>query len=242
MILLQLTESIRDYWDQRSSGFSDAVMNEMERKGEGVAQWVADTTGVRTGRVLDLGCGPGFFSILLSSAGYDVLGIDYSPEMVSHATENAAEAGTCPVFMRMDAQSMSLPDSSFDLVVSRDVLWTLEYPERAYSEMLRILRPGGKALISDGNYYLHLYDDSYSRPDRTGSVEDNRHMRFNKDNVDFGIIERLAEDLPLSRVRRPQWDLDTVDGLGGSIEVVSSEEDGGRIRRFTVLVTKEKAP
>lgn len=236
---MQLTESIRDYWDRRSSGFSDAVMNEMERKGEGVAQWVADTTGIRSGRVLDLGCGPGFFSILLSSAGYDVLGIDYSSEMVSHAAENASKAGVEPEFMRMDAQSMSLPDSSFDLVVSRDVLWTLEHPERAYSEMLRVLRPGGRALISDGNYYLHLYDDSYFRPEKTERREDNQHMRFNKDNVDFGIIERLAEELPLSRVRRPQWDLDTVRALGGSVEVVSSDEDEGRIRRFTVLVTKE---
>ncbi len=236
---MQLTESIRDYWDRRSSGFSDAVINEMERKGEGVAQWVADTTGIRSGRVLDLGCGPGFFSILLSSAGYDVLGIDYSPEMVSHATENASEAGVDPEFMRMDAQSMSFPDSSFDLVVSRDVLWTLEHPERAYSEIFRVLRPGGRALISDGNYYLHLYDDSYSRPERAERHEDNQHMRFNKDNVDFGIIERLAEELPLSRIHRPQWDLDTVRALGGSVEVVSSDEDKGRIRRFTVLVTKE---
>lgn len=235
---MQLTDSICDYWDSRSSGFSDAVVDEMRERGDDVACWVAGITGIHSGRVLDLGCGPGFFSIPLESAGYDVVGIDYSSEMVARATENAADAGVQPVFLRMDAQSMSFPNESFDMVVSRDVLWTLEHPEKAYSEILRILKPNGKALISDGNYYLHLYDPEYSQPKRMDDA-DNKHMRFNKDNVDFGIIEKLASDLPLSKVHRPQWDVDTVSNLGGSAEVISSKGEGSIVRRFVILVSKE---
>ena len=63
----------------------------------------------------------------LLSADYDVVGIDYSYEMVARATENASRTGVQPVFMRMDAQSMTFADESFDLIVSRDVLWNLEY-------------------------------------------------------------------------------------------------------------------
>ena len=57
--------------------------------------------------------------------------------------------------------------------------------------------------------------------------------------MDFGIIERLAVDLPLSKVRRPQWDIDTVREMGGSIEVISTRTDGDVVRNFVVLVTKE---
>ena len=222
----------------RSSGFSDAVVDEMRERGNSISEWISSTTGLKTGKVLDLGCGPGFFSIPLASADYDVVGIDYSYEMVARATENASRTGVQPVFMRMDAQSMTFADESFDLIVSRDVLWNLEYPEKAYSEILRVLKPGGKALISDGNYYLHLYDPDFSRPEGK-YYSDNKHERFNKDNVDFGIIERLAVDLPLSKVRRPQWDIDTVREMGGSIEVISTRTDGDVVRNFVVLVTKE---
>ena len=210
----------------------------MRERGNSISEWISSTTGLKTGKVLDLGCGPGFFSIPLASADYDVVGIDYSYEMVARATENASRTGVQPVFMRMDAQSMTFADESFDLIVSRDVLWNLEYPEKAYSEILRVLKPGGKALISDGNYYLHLYDPDFSRPERE-YYSDNKHERFNKDNVDFGIIERLAVDLPLSKVRRPQWDIDTVREMGGSIEVISTRTDGDVVRNFVVLVTKE---
>ena len=222
----------------RSSGFSDAVVDEMRERGNSISEWISSTTGLKSGKVLDLGCGPGFFSIPLASADYDVVGIDYSYEMVARATENASITGVQPVFMRMDAQSMTFADESFDLIVSRDVLWNLEYPEKAYSEILRVLKPGGKALISDGNYYLHLYDPDFSRPERK-YYSDNKHERFNKDNVDFGIIERLAVDLPLSKVHRPQWDIDTVREMGGSIEVISTRTDGDVVRNFVVLVTKE---
>ena len=222
----------------RSSGFSDAVVDEMRERGNSISEWISSTTGLKTGKVLDLGCGPGFFSIPLASADYDVVGIDYSYEMVARATENASRTGVQPVFMRMDAQSMTFADESFDLIVSRDVLWNLEYPEKAYSEILRVLKPGGKALISDGNYYLHLYDPDFSRPEGK-YYSDNKHERFNKDNVDFGIIERLAVDLPLSKVRRPQWDIDTVREMDGSIEVISTRTDGDVVRNFVVLVTKE---
>ena len=222
----------------RSSGFSDAVVDEMRERGNSISEWISSTTGLKTGKVLDLGCGPGFFSIPLASADYDVVGIDYSYEMVARATENASRTGVQPVFMRMDAQSMTFADESFNLIVSRDVLWNLEYPEKAYSEILRVLKPGGKALISDGNYYLHLYDPDFSRPEGK-YYSDNKHERFNKDNVDFGIIERLAVDLPLSKVRRPQWDIDTVREMDGSIEVISTRTDGDVVRNFVVLVIKE---
>ena len=118
----------------------------MRERGNSISEWISSTTGLKTGKVLDLGCGPGFFSIPLASADYDVVGIDYSYEMVARATENASRTGVQPVFMRMDAQSMTFADESFDLIVSRDVLWNLEYPEKAYSEILRVLKHANRSL------------------------------------------------------------------------------------------------
>ena len=119
----------------------------------------------------------------------------------------------------MDAQNLSFPDGSFDCIVSRNVLWNLEHPERAYAEMLRVLRPRGIGIISDGNFYLHLYDRDYSElrenyKRESSERDEGSHSHFNKDNVDFGIIEELAKDMPLSRERRPQWDVDTLCRLG----------------------------
>ncbi|MBR6871700.1 MAG: winged helix-turn-helix transcriptional regulator, partial [Candidatus Methanomethylophilaceae archaeon] len=73
--------------------------------------------------------------------------------------------------------------------------------------------------IIDGNYYLDLYDDDYRRRmnylrrvklDRDSGL----HAKTNVDNVDFNIIQDIAYDLPLSRERRPAWDMAALMSVG----------------------------
>ncbi len=216
---MTLIEEIREYWDLRSSGFSDFIRNDIDVSAEkALEKMEMYLKGHEVKDVLDLGSGPGYYTMMFGNKGLNVVGIDYSEKMIGEARRNAAEKGINADFRVMDAQKMDFPDSSFDLVVSRDVFWCLEHPESAYSEILRVLRPGGLAIVSDGNYYLHLYNEEYARS-RAMVSESSRPMKnghdfYNKDKVDFKIIEDVAKELPLSREERPKWDVGTLCDLG----------------------------
>jgi len=218
---MALIEEIKYYWNLRSSGFSDSVLNDISKGSDVLFGKISDYfAGQEVRDILDVGCGPGFFSMLFGSKGYNVTGIDYSDKMVEEARRNAEAKGVDAKFFIMDAQNMDFPDSSFDLVLSRDMFWCLERPEAAYREILRVLRPGGMAIVSDGNYYLHLYNKDYAEAKETlRSMFDNKdveagHEYFNKDKVDFGIIENLAKEMPLSHEVRPMWDVGTLAAIG----------------------------
>lgn len=119
---------------------------------------------------------------------------------------------------QMDVQYLDFPDSSFDAVVARNVIWNLDDPARAYAEIHRVLRPGGKVIVDDGNMYLYLHNEAYAQVHaRTMEAMAQRqqkpsdlHNKHNVDNVDFSIIEKIAEHLPMSRTLRPQWDFETL--------------------------------
>ncbi len=103
-------------------------------------------------RILDAGTGTGFFAILLAQAGYSVEGIDLTPAMLEEAGALAAQRGLDIVFREMDAQALSYEDASFDVVISRNLTWTLPEPEKAYREWFRVLKPGGVLMNFDADY------------------------------------------------------------------------------------------
>lgn len=62
-------------------------------------------------------------------------------------------------FYIMDSHILEFEDNYFDLIVSRNVTWTLYNPQKAYKEWKRVLKPGGKLIIFDANWYLSFFDD-----------------------------------------------------------------------------------
>jgi ubiquinone/menaquinone biosynthesis C-methylase UbiE len=101
---------------------------------------------------LDAGCGTGFLSFELAARGHRVTGIDFAPEMLAEARRKAAECGVSIRFEEADAEQLPFEPGSFDLVVSRHVLWTLPHPEGAVDEWIRVLRPGGRLAVVDGQF------------------------------------------------------------------------------------------
>jgi SAM-dependent methyltransferase len=103
-------------------------------------------------RVADLGCGTGTLSVLLAQEGYDVHGLDLSPEMVRRARAKAADvAGTS--FAVGDAAAPDLPAGSFDVVLSRHVLWALPDPAAGLRRWCDLLAPGGRLLLVEGRWF-----------------------------------------------------------------------------------------
>ncbi len=110
---------------------------------------VAGTDGWPYGDVLEIGCGTGFFSLNLRLAGVvDAVHVtDISPGMVAAAVRNGEQLGIAVEGRVGDAESLPYDDDSFDLVVGHAVVHHVPDVERAFAEMLRVLRPGGRLVI-----------------------------------------------------------------------------------------------
>ena len=81
--------------------------------------------------------------------------IDYTEEMLKKAKNNAGILADKIEWYQMDAQALRFADNTFDMIVSRNVTWNLEHPDRAYYEWMRVLKPGGVLLNFDANWYHH---------------------------------------------------------------------------------------
>lgn len=103
-------------------------------------------------RVADLGCGTGTLSVLLAAEGYDVHGVDLSPEMVSRARAKAEAAGVAARFDNGDAADPALPSGGFDVVLSRHVLWALPEPATGLRRWVDLLAPSGRLVLVEGRW------------------------------------------------------------------------------------------
>jgi len=101
-------------------------------------------------RVLDAGCGFGYYSILLAKKGAIVTGIDLSEKMIELAEKNAVEASVECQFFVCDMQDLSMFSSgAFDLVTSSLAVSYLDNLGRAFSEIFRVLESGGTFTFSE---------------------------------------------------------------------------------------------
>ena len=100
-----------------------------------------DGTGLR---LLDAGCGTGHHIAQLRERGYEVAGVDASKEMLEHARINNPDS----VILEADVDEIPLPDASFDIVLSIEVLRHLPSSAKCISEMSRLLKPGGFSLVT----------------------------------------------------------------------------------------------
>ncbi len=97
---------------------------------------------LRDRRVLDLGCGPGWYSVAMRRAGARVVGLDFDTEDIRAAQERLG-----PV-LRGDAMRLGMPDDAFDGVFCSNLLEHVPDQAAVIDEIVRITRPGGWAYIS----------------------------------------------------------------------------------------------
>lgn len=104
------------------------------------------------GRLLDIGCGSGFYLPLLSRFADEIIGFDLSPEMVAGAGELIDASGITNVRLFVgDAEQIDLPDGTVDCILCFDVLHHIPDLPRALAEMHRLLCPGGRLIAIEPN-------------------------------------------------------------------------------------------
>jgi ubiquinone/menaquinone biosynthesis C-methylase UbiE len=165
-------QQVAAHWDRRAAHFDEDFGHSIRTAAEHAA-WERIFGLVLPGNrpldALDVGCGTGFLSLELAGRGHRVTGIDFAPAMLEHARRKA-DLGLKVRFERADAEQLPFAPASFDLVISRHVLWTLPHPEAAIDEWIRVLRPGGRLAVVDGA----VLDGSDRMPTQPGGQENAR--------------------------------------------------------------------
>lgn len=123
---------------------------------EGVLQWIAYVDEAlrllpltSSDRVLDVACGPGTLAFRAAKTAARVDAVDFSPGMIEEVVARAARENVKNVEAAvMDAQNLSFSDETFDAAFCIFAYFFFPDRARAFGEMRRVLRPGGRALIA----------------------------------------------------------------------------------------------
>jgi ubiquinone/menaquinone biosynthesis C-methylase UbiE len=115
------------------------------------ANEVASFVGKRA-NILEVAPGPGYLSIELAKKGFNVTGVEISPDFVKIEKDNAKEANVSVDFKEGNASHLPCEDSFFDSIICSAAFKNFKDPVKALSEMYRVLKAGGTSLIIDMNY------------------------------------------------------------------------------------------
>jgi ubiquinone/menaquinone biosynthesis C-methylase UbiE len=154
------------YWEKiyHGTGVMDLVHQERLRLIVDLAQKFAPA---RTSRILDIGCGAGLTAVALGKRDYTVHAVDSVFEMLDLTRKRALREGLesrikCA---RGDIHCLAFADQSFDLVIAAGVLPWLPSVETPVKEMCRILKPGGRLILSlDNSWGLCWFMDPLTNP------------------------------------------------------------------------------
>jgi ubiquinone/menaquinone biosynthesis C-methylase UbiE len=188
-----LKEDIRAYWSARAATFDDQFGHRIPPGPERDA-WLRELggrLGPRPLDVLELACGTGQISGVLIELGHRVTGLDFSEDMLARAA--ARHAGRAR-FVLGDAEATLEPDAAYDAIVCRHLVWTLTAPGTALAEWHRVLKPGGRLVVFDGDFVNpspvgRLAKAAIAQLDRWSGSAPHRDPRF--DAQHRAILEAL---------------------------------------------------
>lgn len=216
---------IRRYWAARAKDFGIVRKNELND--DISRRWLSEILcrlpRDKQLKILDVGTGTGYFAILLAKEGHSVTGMDISRDMLAEARRQCRAFGVAAEFLEMDARSLTFSDNAYDVVISRNLTWTLPEPQKAYREWVRVLKPGGVLLNFDADYASNVRHqnqrESYIMPDdfygHWGITED-----MERENAEITLA------MPASLQKRPEWDMQILRESG--LQNISADRAAGQ--------------
>ena len=205
-----LNSRIESYWDKRSSNFNR--VRHLELNGIDSSLWLKiikeHLPQKENLNILDVGTGTGFFAILLSKLDHKITAIDISSKMIEEAKKNAKEFNISAEFKKMNAQNLDFKDCTFDVVIARNLTWTLPDVMKAYKEWYRVLKVGGLLLNFDSDYG----EMTFSKKGDTANVHSNIADEL------FIECNNIKDNLRISSHRRPYWDIEFLKTLGFDVK------------------------
>lgn len=198
-------EEIREYWSARAATFDLSPGHEIFTDEERAAWHALFRRHLGDGqgrRALDLASGTGVISRLLHELGFRVTGLDFAEPMLERARAKAA-GGALPVeFVAGDAEQTFEKDASYDVLVTRHLVWTLENPPAAFAEWFRILKPGGSLLIVDHDPTARSMRAKLQR--RLAGLLRSRARPAPMPGVDRTVHERIVAQVYFSQGTQPE--------------------------------------
>ncbi|MBC3889077.1 methyltransferase domain-containing protein [Acetobacterium paludosum] len=156
-----LLERIENRWNVNAGNY-----NENHGKNEDIEQWTTEIKTLLgddlTKKVLDVGTGTGFASMIEASIGYQTTGLDLSVGMLDYAKQDAKARNLSIDFVKSSVETIPFTDESFDIITNKSLMWTLTEPLKAVTEWKRLLVIGGKLFcivhIKEGPVHSSHYE------------------------------------------------------------------------------------
>jgi SAM-dependent methyltransferase len=199
-------EEVFDFYRGLEAGGSDYVGYSEPSLKRVVLRTVASLPGTR---VVDVGCGPNpVTDFELIRRGREVVGVELSEDFARTALLNAERQGVEMSVVCAPAHDIPLPDASFDVAVLTEVLEHVpsEYEEATLREVRRLLRPGGRLVVTVPNVHgLHWRYMQW----RAGVEEQEDHLRQYTYPGLAGLLTRVGFDidrkLRVPATTEPPW-------------------------------------
>ena len=152
----EVQKKITTFWSTIASDYEAHPGNVPVVDSEEYREWVKALAGLLSpapSDVLDVATGTGFVAMIAAGLGHRVTAIDLSEPMLEVARAEAQRRELNITFLQEDAVTPNFSEKSFDVVVSRHLIWTLRDPHRALNNWRILLKPGGRVVAIDGFWF-----------------------------------------------------------------------------------------
>lgn len=226
---MEIKDKIVNYWTKRSESFAKLRHEELHSYMSDL--WLTEILKylpTKPCKILDVGTGSGFFAQLLAKHHHEVDGIDLTHSMIEQAKlslKQLSDYNSKINFQVMDAENLTYADNSFDVIISRNLTWTLPNPQKAYSEWYRVLKPNGILLNFDADYGNEQFYQ------QTPQQLPPNHAHLSVQPQLMQECDLIKNSLEISHKLRPQWDLHILKQL--QFQKISIDNTlGERIYKF----------